>query len=115
MTKHVFITHGCHINLFMLGECSIAVSPGAGRSSTLIRATAATMSNARYSFSLTTFSPTGKLMQIEYALKAVSQGRTSLGIQGRSSRTHTHKHAHTQLGCDSHTRLLHSLQPQMAL
>ncbi|GAB7355689.1 hypothetical protein MBLNU459_g6392t1 [Dothideomycetes sp. NU459] len=35
----------------------------------------------RYSFSLTTFSPTGKLVQIEYALNAVNQGVTSLGIK----------------------------------
>lgn len=32
------------------------------------------------SFSLTTFSPSGKLVQIEYALKAVAAGATSLGI-----------------------------------
>ena len=36
---------------------------------------------AQYSFSLTTFSPSGKLVQIEYALNAVSQGATSLGIK----------------------------------
>ncbi|KAL8962875.1 MAG: hypothetical protein Q9193_000783 [Seirophora villosa] len=36
----------------------------------------------RYSFSLTTFSPSGKLVQIEYALNAVNQGVTSLGIKG---------------------------------
>ncbi|KAL1930326.1 hypothetical protein VTP01DRAFT_10488 [Rhizomucor pusillus] len=35
----------------------------------------------RYSFSLTTFSPSGKLVQIEYALNAVSQGVTSVGIK----------------------------------
>lgn len=35
-----------------------------------------------YAFSLTTFSPSGKLLQIEHALKAVSVGKTSLGIQG---------------------------------
>eukprot|EP00056_Hartaetosiga_gracilis_P016534 m.5317 g.5317 ORF g.5317 m.5317 type:complete len:237 (-) comp4194_c0_seq1:75-785(-) len=35
----------------------------------------------RYSFSLTTFSPTGKLVQIDYALQAVSSGSTSLGIK----------------------------------
>ncbi|CAG8548319.1 7120_t:CDS:2 [Paraglomus occultum] len=35
----------------------------------------------RYSFSLTTFSPSGKLVQIEYALKAVAQGVTSIGIK----------------------------------
>ncbi|KAI9360455.1 nucleophile aminohydrolase [Zopfochytrium polystomum] len=36
----------------------------------------------RYSFSLTTFSPSGKLVQIEYALNAVSHGDTSIGIKG---------------------------------
>ena len=35
----------------------------------------------QYSFSLTTFSPSGKLVQIEYALNAVNQGATSLGIK----------------------------------
>jgi 20S proteasome subunit alpha 2 len=35
----------------------------------------------RYSFSLTTFSPSGKLVQIEYALNAVMQGVTSIGIK----------------------------------
>lgn len=37
------------------------------------------------SYSLTVFSPSGKLVQIEHALAAVSQGTTSLGIKG----THT--------------------------
>lgn len=32
-------------------------------------------------FSLTTFSPSGKLVQIEYALNAVNAGKTSLGIK----------------------------------
>jgi hypothetical protein len=35
------------------------------------------------SFSLTTFSPSGKLVQIEHALAAVNQGATSLGIKGK--------------------------------
>lgn len=35
----------------------------------------------RYSFSLTTFSPSGKLVQIEYALNAVKQGVCALGIK----------------------------------
>jgi len=35
----------------------------------------------RYSFSLTTFNPSGKLVQIEYALAAVNQGVTSLAIK----------------------------------
>jgi 20S proteasome subunit alpha 2 len=35
----------------------------------------------QYSYSLTTFSPSGKLVQIEYALTAVAQGAISLGIK----------------------------------
>jgi len=35
----------------------------------------------RYSFSLTTFSPSGKLVQIEYALAAVAAGQQSVGIK----------------------------------
>lgn len=38
--------------------------------------------NTGYSYSLTVFSPSGKLVQIEHALAAVSQGTTSLGIKG---------------------------------
>ncbi|KLO10143.1 20S proteasome subunit [Schizopora paradoxa] len=34
-----------------------------------------------YSYSLTVFSPSGKLVQIEHALAAVNQGTTSLGIK----------------------------------
>jgi len=41
------------------------------------------MSDA-YSFSLTTFSPSGKLVQIEYALNAVAQGRPALGIKAKN-------------------------------
>eukprot|EP00048_Salpingoeca_helianthica_P014757 m.223374 g.223374 ORF g.223374 m.223374 type:complete len:237 (-) comp16244_c0_seq1:186-896(-) len=37
----------------------------------------------RYSFSLTTFSPSGKLVQIEYALHAVAAGNTSVGIRAK--------------------------------
>jgi hypothetical protein len=40
------------------------------------------MADSAYSFSLTTFNPSGKLLQIEYALNAVnSGGKTSLGIK----------------------------------
>lgn len=35
-----------------------------------------------YDFSLTTFSPSGKLVQIEYALARVSSGNTSLAVKG---------------------------------
>jgi hypothetical protein len=41
------------------------------------------MGDSAYSFSLTTFSPSGKLLQIEYALTAVAAGATSLGIKVR--------------------------------
>ncbi|EKE38458.1 proteasome subunit alpha type 2-A, putative [Entamoeba nuttalli P19] len=36
-----------------------------------------------YGFSLTTFSPSGKLVQIEYALNAISAGSTSVGIKAK--------------------------------
>ena len=36
---------------------------------------------SQYSFSLTTFSPSGKLVQIEHALNAANKGLTSLGIR----------------------------------
>jgi len=39
-------------------------------------------SEANYSFSLTTFSRTGKLFQIEYALNAIQGGKLALGIKG---------------------------------
>ena len=42
------------------------------------------MAESQYSFSLTTFSPSGKLVQIEYALNAVAAGATSLGIKARA-------------------------------
>ena len=38
----------------------------------------------RYSFSLTTFSPSGKLVQIEYALQAVAAGAPSVGIKAKN-------------------------------
>jgi len=38
----------------------------------------------RYSFSLTTFSPSGKLVQIEYALNAVTSGAPSVGIKANN-------------------------------
>ena len=40
------------------------------------------MSEGDYLYSLTTFSPTGKLFQIEYALEAVNHGFPALGIKG---------------------------------
>jgi Proteasome subunit len=43
-----------------------------------------TMGDAEYSFSLTTFSRTGKLLPLEYALNAVANGRTVIGIACRN-------------------------------
>ncbi|BES99457.1 unnamed protein product [Nesidiocoris tenuis] len=42
------------------------------------------MGSERYSFSLTTFSPSGKLVQIEYALAAVAAGAPSIGIKAQN-------------------------------
>ncbi|XP_039135385.1 proteasome subunit alpha type-2-like isoform X5 [Dioscorea cayenensis subsp. rotundata] len=39
------------------------------------------MDDSQYSFSLTTCSPSGKLVQIEHALMAVGSGQTSIGIK----------------------------------
>ena len=43
------------------------------------------MAQHDYSFSLTTFSPSGKLVQIEYALAAVAGGAPSVGIKAANS------------------------------
>lgn len=40
------------------------------------------MADSRYNFSLTTFDKSGRLGQIDHALKAVENGETSLGIRG---------------------------------
>lgn len=40
--------------------------------------------DSSYSYSLTTFSRSGKLLQIEYALTAVSEGKTALGIKAKN-------------------------------
>jgi 20S proteasome subunit alpha 2 len=42
------------------------------------------MGDSEYSFSLTTFSRTGKLLPLEYALNAVANGRTVIGIACRN-------------------------------
>mmetsp|Transcript_23523 Transcript_23523/g.72369 ORF Transcript_23523/g.72369 Transcript_23523/m.72369 type:complete len:240 (-) Transcript_23523:241-960(-) len=40
--------------------------------------------DSSYSYSLTTFNRSGKLLQIEYALTAVAEGKTALGIKARN-------------------------------
>ncbi|KAJ3323749.1 Proteasome subunit alpha type-2 [Blyttiomyces sp. JEL0837] len=60
------------------------------------------MGDSRYSFSLTTFSPSGKLVQIEHALTAVSHGVTSVGIKATNGIVIcTEKKAETPLQDDS--------------
>ena len=52
---------------------------------TLVSACLTTRAYLLSSYSLTVFSPSGKLVQIEHALAAVSSGTTSLGIKGPCS------------------------------
>ncbi|URE00154.1 hypothetical protein MUK42_19884 [Musa troglodytarum] len=55
------------------------------------------MGDSQYSFSLTTFSPSGKLVQIEHALTAVGSGQTSLGIKGFPQKFHLSDQADVKL------------------
>ena len=52
----------------------------------LIRAALDGMADSRYNFSLTTFDKSGRLGQIDHALKAVEHGSTALGICGEPLR-----------------------------
>lgn len=42
------------------------------------------MKELGYSFSLTVFSPTGQLWQIQHAIAACNHGRTSIGIRAKN-------------------------------
>jgi len=62
------------------------------------------MASERYSFSLTTFSPSGKLVQIEYALQAVSSGAPAVGIKAMNGAVlATEKKNKSILFCDHST------------
>lgn len=61
------------------------------------------MSTERYSFSLTTFSPSGKLVQIEYALAAVSAGAPSVGIKACNGVVLATEKKHKSLMYDEHS------------
>lgn len=50
------------------------------------------MGERDYSFSLTTFSPSGKLVQIEYALSRVNKGDTSLAVKGETYLIYNYSH-----------------------
>lgn len=57
----------------------------------------------RYSFSLTTFSPSGKLVQIEYALAAVAAGAPSVGIKAANGVVLASEKKHKSVLYDEHS------------
>ncbi|PIK47672.1 putative proteasome subunit alpha type-2-like [Apostichopus japonicus] len=57
----------------------------------------------RYSFSLTTFSPSGKLVQIEYALSAVAAGAPSVGIKAANGVVIATEKKHKSVLYDEHS------------
>ncbi|RWS11839.1 Proteasome subunit alpha type-2-like protein [Dinothrombium tinctorium] len=61
------------------------------------------MSSERYSFSLTTFSPSGKLVQIEYALSAVAAGAPSVGIKASNGVVLATEKKHKSILYDEHS------------
>jgi 20S proteasome subunit alpha 2 len=70
----------------------------------------------RYSFSLTTFSPSGKLVQIEHALAAVSQGITAIGIKaGNGIVIATEKKTASTLVDESSLEKVYSICPNIGI
>ncbi|CAD7091904.1 unnamed protein product [Hermetia illucens] len=61
------------------------------------------MASERYSFSLTTFSPSGKLVQIEYALQAVAAGAPSVGIMASNGVVLATENKHKSYLYDEHS------------
>ncbi|XP_055384405.1 proteasome subunit alpha type-2 [Condylostylus longicornis] len=61
------------------------------------------MASERYSFSLTTFSPSGKLVQIEYALAAVAAGAPSVGIKASNGVVLATENKHKSILYDEHS------------
>ncbi|KAK9914870.1 hypothetical protein WJX75_001579 [Coccomyxa subellipsoidea] len=74
------------------------------------------MGESQYSFSLTTFSPSGKLVQIEYALNAVAAGATSLGIKATNGVVlATEKKLRSTLIDDSTVKRISVVSPNIGL
>eukprot|EP00382_Lankesteria_abbotti_P003894 CAMPEP_0113845884 /NCGR_PEP_ID=MMETSP0372-20130328/1000_1 /TAXON_ID=340204 /ORGANISM="Lankesteria abbotti" /LENGTH=236 /DNA_ID=CAMNT_0000814967 /DNA_START=104 /DNA_END=814 /DNA_ORIENTATION=+ /assembly_acc=CAM_ASM_000359 len=73
------------------------------------------MGDDKYSFSLTTFNPSGKLVQIEYAINAVNtQGKTALGIKARNGVVlATEKKVSSPLVEESSLRKVENLTPNV--
>lgn len=70
----------------------------------------------QYSFSLTTFSPSGKLVQIEYALNAVAAGTTSLGIKATNGVViATEKKLRSSLVDEATVRRISTLTPNIGV
>lgn len=61
------------------------------------------MATERYSFSLTTFSPSGKLVQIEYALAAVAAGAPSVGIKASNGVVIATENKHKSILYEEHS------------
>ncbi|KAL1122929.1 hypothetical protein AAG570_003254 [Ranatra chinensis] len=66
------------------------------------------MGSERYSFSLTTFSPSGKLVQIEYALAAVASGAPSIGIKAANGVVLATENKHKSILYEEHA--LHKVE-----
>ncbi|KAB5532330.1 hypothetical protein DKX38_019000 [Salix brachista] len=70
-----------HLSMMLAGETSFPPSIQRAKVFPLCVFKQSTMGDRQCSFSLTTFNPTGKLVQVEHALTAVGSGQTSLGIK----------------------------------
>uniref|UniRef100_A0A7S4GIN9 Proteasome subunit alpha type n=1 Tax=Eutreptiella gymnastica TaxID=73025 RepID=A0A7S4GIN9_9EUGL len=74
------------------------------------------MADSSYSFSLTTFSPSGKLGQIDHAIAAVGQGSTSLAIKATNGVVlATEKKMSTQLMDGSSVQKISALDEHVGL
>uniref|UniRef100_A0A2P2HY64 Proteasome subunit alpha type n=1 Tax=Hirondellea gigas TaxID=1518452 RepID=A0A2P2HY64_9CRUS len=63
------------------------------------------MSSEPYSFSLTTFSPSGKLVQIEYALAAVAAGAPAVAIKAKDGAVLATEKKHKSILVEEHSIL----------
>jgi len=61
------------------------------------------MASERYSFSLTTFSPSGKLVQLEYALAAVATGAPSVAIKAKDGAVLATEKKHKSILIEEHS------------